>query len=145
MSDIKKDVKFLGGLIKPSRKIDDTQVYTMGKVDSRKFYKQQGITADTVSQMAEANNALINASIRLATDKLKKSDKDINRVFTSIYTDLGKFEARISKRPKTIRNPQTGEKTIQRANINVVSVVKALIDKDLINDCKKEISKLAKV
>lgn len=143
--DYSKDVEFLNELAKPDRKIDDTEIFTIGKVDSRKFYKSKGITKNTLKQVAEANNDLINCAIKHSSDKLSEAEKGINRVFTSIYTDFGKFEARSSKRPKKVRNPQTGEESIKPVSITAVAVIKPLLNKQLIKDCEDQIKKHIKL
>ena len=145
--DYEKDVEFMEKeMFEPDKTVDDTRFFKAGKLSSRKFYKTKGITADTLKSVANANNDLINSTIKFATKKLtEEEDNDINRIFATIYTDMGKIQGRVSRRKKLVKNPKTGESSTKLTSITAVSIIKSSLDKNLLKQCEDSVIKSVKL
>lgn len=144
MSKYQEDVEFLNSVLKPRGIVGDTQKFMIGKVDWRKFMKNHGVTKEVLDQVVEAQNTCINSSIKLATQKLKEVEDGVDKVSISIHTDMGKYDARVSKKVVEGHNPKTGEKVRRFGEIKVAVAVKPVFDEEVIEHCKKQIEDLIK-
>jgi len=136
---IKEDADFINQHIKPESTKDGVITMVMGKIDYRKFMKRKGVSQDTIKQISDANNDLLNSSILIAKDKLLESEKDIDGIRIKMFTDFGKYETRLNRKIHNRKNPKTNESIKKYGGCDIVVKVKPLLDKDLIETCLSDI------
>lgn len=141
----KEAIKILEEMIKPEGMVNEIDRYSITKTDSRKFYKKNGIDEKTLKSVADTTNLLVNSAIKIATDKLVNNE-EANSALVKISTDLGNYTAKAHKNVRQYPNPQNkDEKITKKGGIDIKCVIKPLLDKELVEECKQRIEKVVKL
>ena len=132
---IKDNVKLVG-------EADGEKRFQMNQEHYTEYLTDQGITKDTIKQIAEANSNYNNGTI-VALNDLMKEDKDVSRVTINTRTPNGVLSTRMTRSVDT-RTPKTGEEITKYGVVSIKWNLKSRMDKDLLAECAAEIERASR-
>ena len=130
----------VSGFIKEHMKLvgdKDGPKYQMNQEDYNKFLSEQGITKDTIKQLATAQADYNNGTIAVLKDLLV-GDSKVDKAIINTRTHGGVISTRMTREVLT-RTPVTGEPLTKHGVVTIKMNLKSRMDRDLLEACAREI------
>jgi len=115
----------------------DGKKFQVNQEDYNNWLAEQGITKDTIKQLATAQADYNNGTIAVLKEQLLEDSK-VDKVVINTRTHGGVISTRMTRKLDT-RTPVTGEALTKHGVVTIKMNLKSRMDRDLLEACAREI------